>query len=215
MTTTAAASTSHTAARRGRPRRNPAESEVRRKLIRTGLIYLTEKGYSAVGVDEILKAAAVPKGSFYHYFRNKADFGSQLIDAYHAYFAGKLDQAFLDDTLPALDRLKAFASGAERRMASYGFRRGCLVGNLGQEMGALPEEFRDQLIDVLQDWQQRTAVCLRLAQGQGDLGRHHDPDALAAFFWVGWEGAVLRAKLERRAEPLRSFADTFFKTLSL
>lgn len=213
MKTVAATSPSQTA-RRGRPKRNPAASEVRQKLIRAGLIHLTEKGYSAVGVDEILKAASVPKGSFYHYFRNKADFGSYLISAYHAYFVGKLDQAFLNDEMPALDRLKAFALDAVRGMERHGFRRGCLVGNLGQEMGALPEEFRHQLTEVLENWQQRTARCLKLAQDQDELGQHHDPDGLAAFFWIGWEGAVLRAKLERRAEPLHIFADTFFKTLT-
>ena len=81
-------------------------------------------------------------------------------------------------------------------------------------MGALPEEFRHQLVQVLEDWQARTANCLRLAQDLGDLDERHDPDTLAAFFWIGWEGAVLRAKLERCADPLRCFADTFFITLT-
>jgi TetR/AcrR family transcriptional repressor of nem operon len=206
--------TPRTGPRRGRPKGNHAESEVRQRLVRSGLAHLTEKGYSAVGVDEILKAASVPKGSFYHYFRNKADFGSQLITEYQAYFADKLDRALLDEALAPLDRLKAFAEDAERGMARHEFRRGCLVGNLGQEMGALPEAFRTQLIDVLEDWQRRTADCLRLAQDGGALGRQHDADALAAYFWIGWEGAVLRAKLERTPAPLRSFANTFFTSLT-
>ncbi len=37
-----------------------------------------------------------------------------------------------------------------------------------------------------------------------------DCGQLAAFFWIGWEGAVLRAKLERNKEPLRTFAAGFF-----
>lgn len=205
--------TAKSAPRRGRPKRNWDESEARRRLVRAGLAHLTEKGYSAVGVDEILKAASVPKGGFYHYFQGKADFGSHLIDAYHAYFAAKLDAAFLNETLPALDRLHAFTEDAERGMARHDFRRGCLVGNLGQEMGALPEEFRQKLTDVLEDWQHRTADCLRLAQEEGTLARSCDPEALAAFFWIGWEGAVLRAKLERRADPLRTFATVFFNMI--
>ena len=50
-------------------------------------------------------------------------------------------------------------------------------------------------------------------EDQGEIAPTQDPDALAAFFWIGWEGAVLRAKLERRPEPLRSFADTFFTSI--
>lgn len=212
--TLTAAETDILKARRGRPRRDPADSEVRRKLIRAGVEHLTEKGYSAVGIDDILKAASVPKGSFYHYFRNKADFGRVLIAAYHDYFSARLDQSFRDDSLPPLERLRAFVREAEQGMARHGFRRGCLVGNLGQEMGALPEDFRGDLVRVLEDWQRRTADCLRLAQADGSLGARHDADALAEYFWIGWEGAVLRAKLERSAGPLSRFAGQFFTTLT-
>ncbi|MBE9637520.1 TetR/AcrR family transcriptional regulator [Salipiger mangrovisoli] len=199
--------------RRGRPRGAPDASESRQKLIRAGLESLTERGYSAVGVDEILKAAGVPKGSFYHHFAGKADFGLALVAAYNAYFLDLLDRAFLDEGHKPLDRLRHFTAKAEDGMARHGFRRGCLVGNLGQEMGALPDDFRDALTGVLDDWQIRTARLLRAAQAQGQLSSDHDPEALAEVFWIGWEGAVLRAKLELRPEPLRRFADTFFRLI--
>ncbi|WP_353473571.1 TetR/AcrR family transcriptional regulator [Salipiger sp. H15] len=199
--------------RRGRPRGTPDASEARQKLIRAGLVHLTERGYSSVGVDEILKAAGVPKGSFYHHFRGKADFGLALVAAYNAYFTELLDRAFLNEGRAPLDRLRVFTEKAEEGMARHGFRRGCLVGNLGQEMGALPDEFRAALTCVLEDWQARTARLLREAQAQGTLSPDHDPEALAEVFWIGWEGAVLRAKLELRPEPLRRFATTFFRLI--
>lgn len=181
--------------------------------MRAGLAFLTERGYSAVGVDEILRQAGVPKGSFYHYFNGKAAFGLALIEAYRAYFAARLDRCFDDETRDPVSRLRAFIDDAERGMARHGFRRGCLIGNLGQEMGALPEEFRAALTLALEDWQARTARCLRLARDQGQIDPQHDPDALAAFFWIGWEGAVLRAKLEQRAAPLHTFAASFFRLI--
>ncbi|MBO3759089.1 TetR/AcrR family transcriptional regulator [Ciceribacter sp. L1K22] len=200
--------------KRGRPPRDIVDAEVRRRLVRSGLIFLTERGYSPVGLDEILRHAGVPKGGFYHYFSSKADFGRVLIAAYHAYFAEKLDRWFLDESLSPLSRLRAFVADAEQGMARHDFRRGCLIGNLGQEMGALPEEFRDLLVSALDGWQSRTARCLRTAQAEGEIASRHDPNALAAFFWIGWEGAVLRAKLERRADPLSAFADGFFAMLT-
>lgn len=195
--------------RRGRPRVEPDASQARQNLIRAGLEHLTRKGYSSVGVDEILEAAKVPKGSFYHHFRNKADFGLALISAYDAYFAGLLDRAFLDESHTPLERLRLFTRMAEDGMARHGFRRGCLVGNLGQEMGALPDDFRGALIGVLETWQKRTAQLFRQAQACGELSADQDPDALAEAFWIGWEGAILRAKLELRPEPLHSFTRTF------
>lgn len=199
--------------RRGRPRAAPDASEARRKLIRAGLEYLTERGYSSVGVDQILMAARVPKGSFYHYFRNKADFGLTLIGAYDTYFTTQLDRAFLDEGRKPLDRFRVFTQNAEDGMARHGFRRGCLIGNLGQEMGALPDEFRDALTAVLQGWELRTARLFGMAQAQGQIARHHNPANLAETFWIGWEGAVLRAKLELRPDPLRRFAATFIQLI--
>lgn len=206
--------TPDTPRKRGRPPRHPEDAAARQKLIRAGLTFLTEKGYSPVGIDEILEHAGVPKGSFYHYFKGKADFGSQLISAYHDFFAAKLDRWFHDAGLSPLDRLRAFVADAEAGMARHEFRRGCLIGNLGQEMGALPEAYRSQLTEALGDWQARTAACLEAAQAAGEIAPHHDTAALAAFFWIGWEGAVLRAKLERRADPLSTFANGFFALLT-
>lgn len=214
MTDSTPSSPSSRGKRRGRPRTDPASSETSHKLIRTGLVYLTEKGYSATALDEILTSAEVPKGSFYNLFTSKEAFGLRLIDAYHGYFIDKLERALRNPSFTPLNRLRSFTRDAESGMARHEFRRGCLVGNLGQEMGAVPETFRNRLIDVLEDWQRRTADCLRLAQTAGEISPSLDPDALSRFFWTGWEGAVLRAKMERSPLPLRHFTATFFDLLT-
>ncbi|MCE5975118.1 TetR/AcrR family transcriptional regulator [Sinirhodobacter sp. WL0062] len=199
---------------RGRPRKSVEEmAHLHDALIRAGLVVLTEKGFSAVGIDEILRLAGVPKGSFYAYYDSKEAFGRALITAYAGYFAEKLDRWFLDETLPPLARLSAFIEDAKAGMARHGFTRGCLVGNLGQEMGTLPPSFRTQLTEVLLDWQARTAICLRAAQAAGEIGPKADCDQLAAIFWIGWEGAVLRAKLELSPTPLDTFAAGFLAML--
>jgi TetR/AcrR family transcriptional regulator, transcriptional repressor for nem operon len=195
---------------RGRPpRRDADERETREVLLRAGVVALTEKGFSATGIDEVLKSVGVPKGSFYHFFASKEAFGAELIALYADYFVRKLDHFLLDDILTPLQRIDAFCQDAERGMARFDFRRGCLVGNLGQEMNVLPQAFRAQLTDVLMDWQARTARCLDAAKIAGEISKRSDCAGLAAFFWIGWEGAVLRAKLEGRAEPLRIFAEHF------
>jgi len=198
--------------RRGRP---PKDAEggaaTKAALLRAGVAALTEKGFVAAGIDEILGSVGVPKGSFYHYFDSKEAFGLALIDEYGRYFAHKLDRFLLDETLPPLERLRLFAADARQGMARHQFRRGCLIGNLGQEMGALPESFRQRLIDVFTDWQDRTAACLTLAGQRGEIAAGQDCGALAAFFWIGWEGAVLRAKLEGSPTSLDRFAEGFFR----
>jgi TetR/AcrR family transcriptional repressor of nem operon len=200
--------------RRGRP---PGPSrdyaDAREALLRAGMELLTEQGFTATGLDAMLKRVGVPKGSFYHYFANKEAFGSEVIDAYDAYFQSMLDRSLLDERRTPLARLRAFVEQAKRGMARHAYKRGCLVGNLGQELGALPRGYRKHLARVLLGWQDRVAECLRAAQRHGELAPHADCDALAAFFWIGWEGAVLRARLVAKAAPLDIFFEGFLAGL--
>ena len=47
----------------------------------------------------------------------------------------------------------------------------------------------------------------------GELAKGADCDLLAKAFWIGWEGAVMRAKLEHSAHPLRIFISTYLQGL--
>ncbi len=202
------------ARRRGRPPRHfEGHIDTRQALLRAGVEVLTEKGFAATGIDEILRRLGVPKGSFYHYFASKEAFGAEVIDVYAAYFARKLDRAFTNPGRAPLARIGDFIADAAQGMRRHDFRRGCMVGNLGQEMNALPETFRARMLAVFDDWQARLADCLELARLDGSLADDANCPELAAFFWIGWEGAVLRAKLARDDAPLTRFADGFFRLL--
>lgn len=197
--------------RLGRPPKElSGQSETREALLNAGVETLTEKGFSATGIEEILRKVDVPKGSFYHYFKSKEVFGAELIERYARYFSAKLDKILLNETRTPLQRMHDFIEDAIVGMQRFNFSRGCLVGNLGQEMGALPPAYRDLLIEVFLDWQGRTAGCLNAAAKTGQISPNVDCNQAAEFFWIGWEGAVLRAKLEQSEMPLRRFAQGFF-----
>lgn len=197
--------------RRGRPPKElSGHSETREALLNAGVEKLTQKGFSATGIEEILRKVGVPKGSFYHYFKSKEVFGAELIDRYSNYFSAKLDRILLNEAQTPLQRMHDFVEDAVAGMVRFDFSRGCLVGNLGQEMEALPPAYRDLLVEVFLDWQCRTATCLKAAVKAGEISPNVDCDAMATYFWIGWEGAVLRAKLEQSEMPLRQFAKGFF-----
>jgi len=200
--------------RPGRPPKVDRENfETREALIRCGTEVLTEQGFSATGIDYILKQVGVPKGSFYHYFPSKEAFGHAVLDSYAGYFSQRLDRWLLDESLTPLERLVGFVQNAKVGMARHDYRRGCLVGNLGQEVSMLPDGFREILEGIFLDWQQRLSECLRAAQTSGELARDADCDELAAFFWIGWEGAVLRARLVASDAPLNTFIAGFLRGL--
>ena len=200
--------------RRGRPPKVARENQdTKAELIRSGLEQLTENGFASSGIDQILKKVGVPKGSFYHYFASKEAFGQAVIDNYANYFASKLDTFFLDESYPPLTRLYNFVEGAKSGMVRYQFKRGCLVGNLGQEVDLLPESFRQQLIEIFLCWQHRLANCLKVAQRQNQILATADCDLLAEYFWIGWEGAVSRAKLVKNTKPLDNYLHYYILSL--
>jgi TetR/AcrR family transcriptional regulator, transcriptional repressor for nem operon len=184
-------------------------------LVWCGTELLTERGFQVTGIDEVLKRVGVPKGSFYHFFASKHEFGEAVIRNYVEYYARKMTRIFDDASMGPLARLRLFVEDAKRGMLKYGYRRGCLIGNLGQELASVDDEFREQLESVLRSWEERVTGCLLQAIDAGELPVQSDARALSRFFWIGWEGAVLRAKLTRNAEPLDQFADLFFQLISL
>lgn len=197
-------------ARIDRKTRAKRHLDTRTALVRLGTEMCTERGFQVTGIDEVLKRVGVPKGSFYHFFSSKREFGEAVIDNYATYFARKLDRLLSDPKRRPLERLAAFAREAQQGVARYQFRRGCLVGNLGQELGGLDDVFRHRLEAVLLSWQKRTAQCLAEAVRGGDLPAGSNVDRLAEFFWIGWEGAILRAKLSRSVAPMKHFTEIFF-----
>ncbi len=167
----------------------------------------------ATGIDAILKRVGVPKGSFYHYFASKEAFGLAVLDSYASYFARRLDRWLLDESLSPLERLAGFVQHSKTSMARHDYRRGCLVGNMGQEVSALPSGFREVLERTFLDWQRRLSVCFEAAKAAGELPRQADTTELAAYFWIGWEGAVLRARLVQGDAPLNTFIGGFLRGL--
>jgi TetR/AcrR family transcriptional regulator, transcriptional repressor for nem operon len=199
---------------RSRSERAQGRGDTKRALVWCGTELLTERGFQVTGIDEVLKRVGVPKGSFYHFFSNKHEFGEAVIQNYVDYYARKMARIFDDESTSPLSRLRVFVEDAKRGMLKYGYRRGCLIGNLGQELASLDDAFREQLEAVLLSWERRVEGCLGQAIEAGELAPGSDAVAISRFFWIGWEGAVLRAKLTRNAEPLDQFASMFFAMLA-
>lgn len=182
----------------------------RKLLIDIGTAIFTQKGFSSTGLDEIVQTAEVPKGSFYYYFGSKEEYAHEVIRNYASYFAKKLDRTLNDATLSPLQRLRAFAKDATHGVQRFEFKRGCLVGNLGQEMASLEDDFRVLLLEVMNDWRNRFRSCIDEAKAAGEIATTVDSQHLAQFFWSAWEGAVLCAKLERSTNALDNVSRLFF-----
>src|ERR1700749_1826416 len=71
---------------------------------------MLQKSFHSVGLNEILSAVKVPKGSFYHYFQSKEQFGVELLKHYVADASAYKRKALLTTELSAdpAERLAAY-----------------------------------------------------------------------------------------------------------
>jgi len=197
--------------KRGRPAKSGRDTtQTKAALITSGVEHFTEFGFASSGLDQILKKVSVPKGSFYYYFANKEAFGLAVIAHYDSYFSRKLDSHLKNTQLPVAQRLLSFVDDAKAGIEKYDFNRGCLVGNLEQEVAVLPDSHREKLFLVMQGWQGKISTHLK------DICpnvKQDECESLAEFFWIGWEGAVSRCKLVRTTQPIDLFVTHFIKLI--
>ena len=181
-------------------------------IVQVGLDIVLSRGFTATGVEAILKQANVPKGSFYNFFSSKEEFALAIIDKYVAGRNELFYPIFSDDSLPPLERVKKSFQTLIELFAGEECSKGCLIGNLGQEMSDQFETVRQRLEQSLQKWTAELAKLLMQAQKENSISAELDAEMLAENLISSFQGALLRSKVKKSPEPLRNFVHLYFDT---
>jgi TetR/AcrR family transcriptional repressor of nem operon len=172
---------------------------------------LLKHGYNDLGVQTLLAATGIPKGSFYHHFEDKEDFALQVVDQYMRGVHAGLDVCLGDETVPPLDRVRSFFETTAAHYRDEGYM-GCLLGGLGQELSGASEVFRSKIEECFSEIAERIALCLDEARRRGELPAEADTRHLASLLVDCWEGAALRSRLRRDPAPLGAMLDFYFRS---
>lgn len=186
-------------------------AETRKLLIDVGTRVIGSQGFNPTGLNSVLQTAGVPKGSFYYYFASKEDFGLAIIDETATEYAEQIDGFLQDQRFTPLARIKNYLQAGLERIREGQCKRGCLIGTLGQELSSQNETFRARLDAVFEGWKQQFSQCLQAAKNAGELPADADEMQLAEFLLSGWQGAILRAKMQQNVAPLEAFISLLFK----
>ncbi len=184
----------------------------KQRLIGAGLPLLLKHGYNDLGIQALLSEAGIPKGSFYHHFRDKEDFALQVIDAYMAQVHDGLDACLGDRSKPPLVRIRAFFEMIESSYREEGYM-GCLLGGLGQELSGVSEVFRQKIESCFFAISQRLAGCLKEAQQLGEIAEDSDVSRMADLLIDCWEGAALRSRLRRNPTSLDEMLNFYLRAV--
>lgn len=180
------------------------------RILEAGSEIIHLKGFNHTGIQEVLKAAGVPKGSFYNYFRNKDDFGLQIIDHFVAQFDLLTKHILEDGAIPPLERIERVLNLFMDFFQSKDYSYGCPVGNLSQEMGDLSPAFREKLNGAIDLMVESYSNVLAEAQASGDISELLDVREAAYFIVASWHGALIRMKLVKSLEPLKNHSKFIF-----
>jgi TetR/AcrR family transcriptional regulator, transcriptional repressor for nem operon len=105
----------------------------REEIVQAGLKCLVEKGFNAVGVQDITDTAGVPKGSFYNHFESKEALGVEIVERYGANQTRR--EILTDPSVPPLQRLRRHFDRTSALFAESHFKRNCILGGFSAELG--------------------------------------------------------------------------------
>lgn len=190
-----------------------ARASLRDQILQAGLKVMFHKGYIGSSVRDIAAAAAAPQGSFTNHFRSKEVFARDVLDLYFDHVKTLVAQALDDTSLTPRQRLRRYLDIITARLEADSFTRGCLIGDFSLEAAPQSEMLRERLVAIFAEWRAPFAACIAQAQAAGEISDAFAPDDLADFLLSSWEGAILRMKVARTAEPLERFKQIVFATI--
>ena len=189
--------------------------DVRQHILDTGKMVIVGKGFSAVGLAEILNAAKVPKGSFYHYFKSKEVFGEALLEDYFAGYNQRLQSLFSDKSMTAAARLMTYWSRWQDAQEGDDLTGKCLVVKLSAEVADLSELMRNALKQGTEKLIAQLTACIAEGIQDGSLSIGLIPEQTALALYELWLGATLLTKLRRDSSALDQAMLTTCKLLEL
>jgi TetR/AcrR family transcriptional repressor of nem operon len=166
--------------------------DTRRSILDTAHRIVGAKGFSGVGLNEILAAAGVPKGSFYHF---------------EAYLAD-IDMTLAESRLSHAERLMNYWRKWQATQGSIDDQRKCLAVKLAAEVSDLSEPMRLALKTGTAGIIDRVAAAIEAGAAEGSLKVEVDARTTAETLYHLWLGASLMAKIERTDAPFAAAMTT-------
>jgi TetR/AcrR family transcriptional repressor of nem operon len=190
-------------------------TDARDNILASGKRLMASKGFSAVGLNEILATAGVPKGSFYHYFASKDAFGEALLEAYFDEYVADIDKTLATRGLTMAQRLLNYFDDWQASQSFLDCQGKCLAVKLGAEVADLSEAMRAAMLRGTGGIVDRLAAALEAGVAEGSLSIDDEPRRAAESLYQLWLGASVMVKIVRNLQPFESAMATTRQILHL
>lgn len=166
---------------------------------------MLDKGFHSVGLKQILDTVNVPKGSFYHYFESKEQFGVEMLKHYMEDSTGRKREMLSQQAEIAdpIQRLFTYLDGWVINTAKIAGKFPCLVLKLASEVTDLSEPMRQELEKGFDDWINLFQVVLDEAVEKDLLSNEIGTQETAQLMQDLLNGATQRSVINHDEEPIR------------
>ncbi|MGV9934774.1 TetR/AcrR family transcriptional regulator [Streptomyces olivaceoviridis] len=191
-------------------------SDAREKILAAAQSLIELRGYSALGVAEICKAAGVPKGSFYYFFESKEALALAVLDEHWEAQRGDWARVLRGggEPLARLRRLfEETEAGLRAGQQSCGTVSGCMFGNLTLELSNQTEPIRERLQQIFEAQVEMVEKVVAEARERGEA-TVGDAREAARSIVAQLEGQVLFAKLYNDTRHLDALWENCLSLLS-
>ncbi|MEV1019539.1 TetR/AcrR family transcriptional regulator [Streptomyces sp. NPDC050264] len=178
------------------------QGDTRRSILDTAQRIMSHKGFAAVGINEVLSEAGVPKGSFYHYFSSKDAFGEAMMRSYFTDYLADMDRILAEPDSTSAQRLMNYWQAWRETQSVDECQGKCLAVKLGAEVSDLSESMRLALKEGTTAIVDRLERAIAAGLEDGSLSVDDDARTTAQVLYDMWLGASVMAKIHRDAGPL-------------
>ena len=189
------------------------KQDTREMILAAGHALIIEKSYNGCGLKEILDTAGVPKGSFYHYFKSKEDFGMALIERATDENSEFMREILRDRKFSPLTRIKNFFARIQQFHEEEGINCQCLIPKLALEQSKLSESMRGALKYSQDSMDAQLAQVINEAQAEKELGDNIDAGKMASFLFNAKNGASIQMQVDNSTHAYDNFIEIIFKFL--
>lgn len=177
------------------------KSDHRKRILDVGQQLMAKKGFSAVGLNEILTTASVPKGSFYYYFSSKDAFGEELLKSYFRDYLSEMDVTLAQPGQTMAQRLMNYWQQWQESQSFFDCQGKCLAVKLGAEVADLSEAMRQALNTGTSGIIERIAYAIETGIKEGSMAAKGEPLHIAQGLYQLWLGSSVMVKIVRNTQP--------------
>ena len=184
----------------------------RERIVAAASELMLWRGVARTTIEDIQDAAAISTSQMYHYFADKDDLVSAVID-FQTDQVLSLQQLGLDriESIEDLRRWREIMVGVVRKQGGAG---GCPLGSMASELSECDPVARARLTRSFAQWENMISDGLASVAARGELAEGTDVNRIALAMLAAIQGGLLLSQVRRDTAPLEAAVDTMIEHLS-